>query len=72
MPKFGKVKNSLSSQAIDFVMKCLAKQSSERSSALELLNHAWLQENCPQVEVDESVAAEIISDMAAFRKQNVF
>ena len=37
-----------------------------------MLNHAWLQGNCEAVNIDESVANEIIHDMAAFRKQNVF
>ena len=68
VPKFGKVKQSLSEQAIDFVMKCLNKAPSERFSAIQLLNHPWMQENCPRPEVDESVANEIINDMAAFRK----
>ena len=36
------------------------------------MNHAWLQGNCEAVNIDESVANEIIHDMAAFRKQNVF
>ena len=37
-----------------------------------MLNHAWLQGNCEAVNIDESIANEIIHDMAAFRKQNVF
>ena len=71
-PRFGKVKGSLSAEAIDFVMQCLHKQPGQRMTAGQLLRHAWVQENCPRPEVDQSVANEIISDMAAFRKQNVF
>ena len=41
-------------------------------TADQLLNHAWLQGNCEAVNIDESIANEIIHDMAAFRKQNVF
>ena len=47
VPKFGKVRSSLSPEAIDFVMKCLSKVPANRANALELLNHPWLQENCP-------------------------
>lgn len=36
------------------------------------MNHAWLQDNADPIEVDVSIAEDIISDMAAFRKQNVF
>ena len=37
-----------------------------------MLLHPWLSENCPATELNEDDANEIISDMAAFRKQNVF
>lgn len=36
------------------------------------MNHPWLSDNCPDVELNEEDANEIIQDMAAFRKQNVF
>lgn len=71
-PRFGKVKHALSDQAIEFISKCLNKDPSQRPSANELLQHSWLQENCPRIEIDPNVANEIINDMAAFRKQNIF
>ena len=41
-------------------------------TARQLLAHEWVQDNCPRPELDQQVAKEIITDMAAFRKQNVF
>ena len=42
IPKFGKVRESLSEQAKEFVMKCLSKDPSRRATAPELLNDEWL------------------------------
>ena len=36
------------------------------------MNHPWLSDNAEESEIDASVADEIITDLAAFRKQNVF
>ena len=72
IPKFGKVRTQLSPESIQFVMKCLSKDPRHRFSAQQLLNHSWLQDNCDEIEVDEDAASDIIQDMAAFRKQNVF
>ena len=51
IPKFGKVKSSLTQEAIQFVMKCLSKDPARRFTAAQLLDHPWLQDNCPQVQV---------------------
>ena len=47
IPKFGKVRDCLSEQAKEFVMKCLSKDPSRRASARDLLEDEWLQDNCP-------------------------
>ena len=72
IPKFGRVKAQLSPEAIQFVMKCLSKDPSRRPTAEQALNHPWLQSNCEEPEVDEAAANEMVEDMAAFRKQNIF
>ena len=68
IPKFGRVKSQLSPEAIQFVMKCLSKDSARRPTADEALNHPWLQNNCEEPEIDEDAANEMIEDMGAFRK----
>ena len=72
VPKFGRVKASLSPEAIQFVMKCLSKDAARRPSADQALSHPWLQNNCEEPEIDEEAANEMIEDMGAFRKQNIF
>ena len=72
IPSFGKARSSLSPEAVQFVLSCLAKDPARRMTSEQLLNHAWLQGNCGAINIDESIANEIIRDMAAFRKQNVF
>lgn len=67
-PKFGRVKKSLSKDAIEFTMMCLNKDPKMRASAEDLLNHKWLNNNVEETEIDKEVADEIINDLAAFRK----
>lgn len=71
-PKFGRVKNSLSPEAIQFVMKSLHKDPEQRASAEYLLKHPWLAENADDNELNQEVVEDIIQDLGAFRKQNVF
>ena len=54
------------------MIKCLSKDPSRRISAEQALAHPWLQSNCTEPTIDENAVNEMIEDMAAFRKQNIF
>lgn len=53
-------------------MSCLSKDPAGRMTAEDALNHQWLLGNCSEPEISKEAANEIIEDMAAFCKQNVF
>lgn len=55
-PGFGRVKRSLSPQAIDFVTLCLHKEASERATALALLNHDFITGNVHEEGLDAETA----------------
>jgi calcium-dependent protein kinase len=71
-PNFGRVKQKLSNQAIDFTLKCLNKDSSQRPSAKELLSHPFILDNITTTEIDSEVALQIASDLTAYYKLSVF
>jgi len=71
-PRFGRVKDRLSAEAIEFTLLCLEKNPQDRASADELLAHPWIQGLVELPEVDPEVENQITQDLAAFRKQTVF
>lgn len=53
-------------------MLMLEKDPEKRASAAQLLQHPWLSENADEAVVSIDVADEIMADLMAFQKQNVF
>ena len=71
-PSFGRVKQHLSQEAIDFTLQCLGKEAGKRPSAEELLQHPWLNENVEDPLIDVEAAQHISDSLATFQKQNAF
>ena len=71
-PKFGRFKDNLTPEAIEFTMLMLEKDPEKRATAEQLLKHPWLNDNAEEPNVSIGVADEVMSDLVAFQKQNVF
>jgi serine/threonine protein kinase len=70
-PRFGRVREKLSRDAVDFTLKCLEKDPKQRPTASELLVHPFIV-STKTSKIDSSVALEIANDLTTFYKQSVF
>lgn len=67
-PQFGRFKDNLTPEAIEFTRQMLEKDPARRPSAAELLQHPWLRDNAAEAAVSVNVAEEILADLTAFQK----
>ena len=68
---FSKFKNN-GEEIKDFISKCLAKNPEDRLSALELLEHPWLDGHLADDEVVEEKQIDIGLSLYTFKRSSIF
>ena len=58
--------------AANFLKRCLAKNSEDRPSVQELLDHPWFQLTKESKNLDNQKVLDISANLASFRKTNAF
>jgi calcium-dependent protein kinase len=56
----------ISTDAIDFLVHCLNRDPSQRSTSIQLLDHPWLVNNAPEIKISNEVSSNIVSNLKSF------